>query len=169
MTSIFKRANLYGKSQAVLGDMTSHGGVVIAGSPTNSWHGLPIARKGDGVFCPRCKPHFFRITEGLSDCTDTDALIPMATEGHLTGCGAVLIAESAPPDRLLNVLSFLNGTGYDDRYVLRDIHGKAMPHTHYGTKDSHGNVYFQVTDQDGHTHVHLTGEEASEISFFIAG
>jgi hypothetical protein len=93
----------------------------------------------------------------------------MATEGHLTGCGAVLIAESAPPDRLLNVLSFLNGTGHDDRYVLRDIHGKAMPHTHYGTKDSHGNVYFQVTDQDGHTHVHLTGEEASEISFFIAG
>ncbi|UST55420.1 PAAR domain-containing protein [Comamonadaceae bacterium OTU4NAUVB1] len=169
MTSIFKRADLYGKSQAALGDMTSHGGVITSGSPNNSWHGLPIARKGDDVFCPRCPPHFFKITEGLPNCTDTNAAIPMATEGHLTGCGVTLIAESAPADLLLKVISFVNGNGYDDRYVLRDSHGSAMPNTYYGTKDASGKIAFQTTDQDGHTHVHLTGEHAGEISFFIAG
>ena len=91
------RFNIYGKSQVLMGDKTSHGGVVISGSATNSWHGIPVARKTDRVYCPKCKPHFFVIAEGLESCRDTDAALPMAIEGHLTTCGAMLIAEAANP------------------------------------------------------------------------
>jgi len=90
------RANLFGKSQILVGDKTSHGGVVISGSATNSCNGIPVARKGDKVTCPKCAPHLFEIAEGLDNCRDSDANLPLAVEGHKTTCGAVLIAESAP-------------------------------------------------------------------------
>lgn len=39
----------------VMGDRTSHGGVVMSGDPTWTVDGQPIARIGDKVSCPRCK------------------------------------------------------------------------------------------------------------------
>lgn len=161
------RANLYGKSQIVLGDKTSHGGVVISGSATNSWYGIPVARKMDRVYCPKCAPHFFEIAEGLDNCTDTDAALPLATEGHLTTCGAVLIAESAPSRLLLEVLHFSNGRGFDDRYILRDESGQPMPHTYYAAKKLDNPIEYGTTDEAGHTHMFLTGEEESSISFTL--
>lgn len=163
------RTNLYGKSQAVMGDKTSHGGAVISGSPTSFWHGVPIARKGDRTFCPRCKPHFFEISEGLSTCTDTAALNPMATEGHLTTCGASLVAESNSTEKLLAIMALIKKEGHDDCYVLRDSDGAAMPFTHYAVRTKEQAVEFAITDQEGHTHLHLTDDEASEIEIYIAG
>ncbi|MDP9900173.1 PAAR domain-containing protein [Variovorax ginsengisoli] len=163
------RANLYGKSQVVLGDRTSHGGVVISGSATSSWHGIPVARKKDRVYCPKCAPHFFEIAEGLGNCTDTDAALPLATEGHLTTCGAALIAESAPSRLLLEVLHFSNGRGFDDRYILRDESGQPMPYTYYAAKKLDNSIEYGTTDEAGHTHIFLTGEEESSIIFYIAG
>lgn len=64
------RLNLFGRSQILLGDMTSHGGVVVSGSPTNTWHGVAVARMKDVVWCPRCPPHLFEIAEGLANFTD---------------------------------------------------------------------------------------------------
>ncbi len=87
------RLNLFGKSQILVGDRTSHGGVVISGSPTNTWHGVSFARMRDAVWCPRCAPHIFEIAEGLVNSTDSG--LPMATEGHRVTCGAVLIAENS--------------------------------------------------------------------------
>ncbi|MBQ5946114.1 PAAR domain-containing protein [Massilia sp. ST3] len=76
-----------------LGDSTSHGGKVIAASPTAFVHGVAVARKGDACFCP---------VNGHSPCTiaEGDPLvlvdgIPVAFQGHKTSCGATLIS-SAP-------------------------------------------------------------------------
>lgn len=163
------RFNLYGKSQIIMGDATSHGGVVVSGSPTNSWHGTPIVRKGDKVYCPKCRPHFFEVAEGLMNCTDTNARLPMATEGHLTTCGAVLIAESAPQSLLQRALCFINRTGFDDRYVLRDSIGRPMSNAYYGVRKSEGDIEYGITDDAGHTHIVLTGEEAEQVAFYMAG
>ncbi len=163
------RSDLYGKSQVVLGDKTSHGGIVISGSATNSWHGIPVARKTDRVFCPRCRPHIFEIIEGLEHCTDTNARLPMAAEGHATTCGATLIAESASSTLLQKVLRFLDGAGFDDRYVLHDGNGQPMQHTYYGCKKSDGSVEYGVTDASGHTAMFLTGEQAEHVVFYMAG
>jgi uncharacterized Zn-binding protein involved in type VI secretion len=80
-----------GRKQIVLGDMTSHGGVVITASPCSTWNGILIARKGDTVTCPLCPPHIFVIAEGWDGCLDFG--IPVALEGHKTLCGAALIAS----------------------------------------------------------------------------
>lgn len=36
----------------VVGDRTSHGGVVVSGDITCTIDGQPVARVGDKVFCP---------------------------------------------------------------------------------------------------------------------
>jgi len=84
------RIKLHGKSRIRVGDTTTHNGVVVSGSDTLEEDGIPVARKGDRVTCPICKPHMFVIAEGLSDCLDHG--IPIAVEGHETTCGAKLIA-----------------------------------------------------------------------------
>lgn len=75
----------------LVGDPTSHRGVVITGSPTASVAGKPIARLGDQVNCPR---------HGINKIVDGDANydidgIAVALEGHRTECGSTLIATSA--------------------------------------------------------------------------
>jgi uncharacterized Zn-binding protein involved in type VI secretion len=83
----------------MVGDTTTHGGVVITGSPMTNINGIPIARKGDKVFCPLCPPHTFVITEGLEEVKD-EKVIPVALHGHLTSCGATLIAMAAPANAM---------------------------------------------------------------------
>jgi uncharacterized Zn-binding protein involved in type VI secretion len=89
------RATINGRRQIVVGDTTTHGGQVISGSPSSTWSnaGIPIARKGDKVTCPKCDPHIFVIAEGCEQSLDFGA--PIALEGHVTSCGAVLIAKPA--------------------------------------------------------------------------
>lgn len=73
-----------------VGDPTSHGGVVLAGSPTASDAGKPIARLGDPVSCPRHGVN--KIVDGDTG-HDIDG-VPVALEGHRTECGSTLIATS---------------------------------------------------------------------------
>jgi type VI secretion system secreted protein VgrG len=87
------RIKLFGKTRIVVGDTTTHGGVVITGSATAKEDGIPVARKTDKVICPLCKPHVFVISEGFENCRDHG--LPMAAEGHLTSCGARLVASAA--------------------------------------------------------------------------
>lgn len=161
------RANLYGHAQIVLGDTTTHGGVVISGSATSSWYGIPIARMGDKVYCPKCRPHFFEIAEGLSNCRDHGQ--PMAGNGHLTTCGAALIAIGAAAGQVKGALLMAEGEGFDDRYVFRDQEDRPMVNTYYGARRINGAIKYGTTDDAGHTHLHLTGENAEQISFYIAG
>lgn len=86
------RPIVQGRAQILIGDTTSHGGVVISGSPTTTVQGRPVARVGDMVTCPLCKPHVFPIIEGLPMFTDNHMAV--ALHGHKTACGATLIAAS---------------------------------------------------------------------------
>lgn len=74
-----------------LGDMTSHGGKVVAASGTSSVNGIAVARQGDTCICP---------ISGHSPCVivEGDPLvlvggIPVAFHGHKTSCGATLISS----------------------------------------------------------------------------
>lgn len=78
----------------VLGDKTSHGGTVIAGSPSTDSGGKPIARVGDKATCP-CKGH-----GGVTPIVSGDATClldgrPAARHGDRTACGATLIASQS--------------------------------------------------------------------------
>ncbi|MDX1669376.1 MAG: PAAR domain-containing protein, partial [Limnobacter sp.] len=84
------RPLISGRTQILVGDTTSHGGTVITGSSLFTVQGIPVARLGDSVTCPKCRPGQFVIVEGQSDAKDEGK--PLALEGHKTSCGATLIA-----------------------------------------------------------------------------
>lgn len=74
----------------VVGDKTSHGGVVIEGAKSTDSNGKPISRIGDRVTCPK-KGH------GVTTIVSGDPTViidgqPAAREGDMTACGATLIA-----------------------------------------------------------------------------
>jgi uncharacterized Zn-binding protein involved in type VI secretion len=74
----------------VIGDETSHGGVVIEGAPTTDTGGLRIARVGDKVSCKR---HSGTIVIASGDPTCIIEGQPAARHGDKTSCGAVLISS----------------------------------------------------------------------------
>ncbi|WP_153488898.1 PAAR domain-containing protein [Burkholderia cepacia] len=152
------RMNLFGNAQIVVGDMTSHGGIVVSGSPTNSWHGRPIVRKGDTVTCPKCSPHIFKVAEGLEHCTDTDGELPMAAEGHRTTCGAVLIARAAPASLVSAHAAYVNGLRFDEQFILHDVDGNPIPEMPYKITTVDGVTIRGVTDKDGRTDRVMSGE-----------
>jgi len=75
----------------VIGDQTTHGGCVTAGSSHCTIDGKQIARLGDPCSCPMDGHANCSIAEG--DPNDTIGGIPVAYEGHKTTCGATLIAS----------------------------------------------------------------------------
>ena len=72
----------------VIGDQTSHRGVVIEGAPTTDAAGIRIARVGDKVYCPRHRESV--IVSGDPTCVIDGQ--SAARHGDKTSCGAVLIA-----------------------------------------------------------------------------
>lgn len=80
----------------VVGDPTTHGGMVVSGSPTHSYHGRAVARKGDWVECPQLypndKPHgSTQIVEGDEQLRIDGQAV--ALDGHHAQCGCALIAD----------------------------------------------------------------------------
>lgn len=150
------RSNLYGRAQVLVGDTTTHGGVVLAGSPYSSWHGIPIARKGDTVSCPRCPPHIFQIAEGLDQMRDYE--LPMSGEGHKTTCGAALIAKAAPASARGAAIAANgkvpadHGLPFDRFFLVRDrATGLGKPGVPYRITLADGGEVLGVTDERGHT------------------
>ncbi len=78
----------------VLGDKTSHGGVVISASGTSDCNGKGIARVGDKVTCPK-KGHGSVTTIVTGDPTAVIDGRPAARHGDKTACGASLIASQS--------------------------------------------------------------------------
>lgn len=76
----------------VVGDRTSHGGVVLTGSPFSDVNGKGIARIGDKVTCPQ-KGHGSVTTIVTGDLTDMIDGSPVARHGDKTACGATLISS----------------------------------------------------------------------------
>jgi uncharacterized Zn-binding protein involved in type VI secretion len=76
----------------VVGDKTSHGGVVVEGSQVSVIDGKPIARVGDKVTCPKrgCPS-----TTVIASTSDPSIIVdgkPGAFHGDKTACGATLIS-----------------------------------------------------------------------------
>lgn len=74
-----------------LGDTTDHGGEVITGADTWTVLGVPVARIGDKVRCPKCDNKIYEIVEGNQKMTLFGR--PVAFEYHQTSCGARLISS----------------------------------------------------------------------------
>ena len=98
------RANVFGKANIVIGDSTTHGGVVIKGCDTATWNGMQVARVGDLVFCPKCK-FVFPIIQGESRVNIMGKAV--ALEGHKTLCGAELIAQEAAANIQSDAVKFI--------------------------------------------------------------
>jgi len=79
-----------------VGDITSHGGVVISGSPSSKIRGRAIARLGDLVNCPQCyadgRPHGINPIVQVAGRSKVDG-IPVARAGDMGECGCVLIGS----------------------------------------------------------------------------
>ena len=78
----------------LVGDPTDHGGVVINGSQTTTFHDKAIARKGDMVDCPKKYPD--KSPHGVNPIVEGESRMPVdgspiALEGHKTACGCALI------------------------------------------------------------------------------
>lgn len=79
----------------VIGDVTDHGGKVVAGSPTTDTNGKRIARVGDQVTCPK-KGHGGTTVIASGDPTVIIDGRPAARHGDVTACGAKLISTQFP-------------------------------------------------------------------------
>jgi uncharacterized Zn-binding protein involved in type VI secretion len=75
----------------VVGDRTSHGGEVITGDPTWTVDGIPVARVGDKVSCPRCERVATIVSSRFPTLTDNGS--PLAYDQDRTDCGAVLYSR----------------------------------------------------------------------------
>ena len=77
----------------VLGDKSSHGGVVVSASGESFINGIGIARLGDSVACPIPRHGTNPIVTG-----DSTALVdgrPVARNGDSTACGATMISSQS--------------------------------------------------------------------------
>lgn len=76
----------------IVGDRTSHDGVVVGGAGTVTIQGKQVARVGDAVTCPNC-----RCTTSIATGDNTTIVMgkPVARHGDKTACGATLIASQS--------------------------------------------------------------------------
>ncbi len=78
----------------VVGDRTSHGGVVVQGSSESMIDGKPMVRVGDKATCPK-RGHggVTVVVSGDSTCIVDGQLAARA--GDKTACGATLISSQS--------------------------------------------------------------------------
>jgi len=84
------------RPQARLGDISSHGGVIITGAIRTVVNGRPVARMGDLHACPIPGHGVTPIVTGSLD-TVTE-MMPNARLGDVTACGAVIVTGSLDTD-----------------------------------------------------------------------
>ncbi len=75
-----------------MGDISSHGGVIITGAISTMVNGRPAARMGDLHVCPIPGHGVTPIVPGSLDTT-TEGM-PDARIGDITACGAVIVTGS---------------------------------------------------------------------------
>jgi uncharacterized Zn-binding protein involved in type VI secretion len=75
-----------------MGDISSHGGVIITGALRTMVNGRPAARMGDLHACPIPGHGVTPIVAGSLD-TSTEGM-PDACIGDVTACGAVIVTGS---------------------------------------------------------------------------
>jgi uncharacterized Zn-binding protein involved in type VI secretion len=154
----------------VVGDQTSHGGVVIEGSPVTDTHGKLIARIGDRVTCPR-RGHGQTTVIVTGDPTFLIDGKAAARHGDKTACGATLISsqvvttddpgggtnntESGKQVAVAALTGMLGSPGafrYDQHFLVQDERtGKPLSNVPYKLTLETGQEIKGVTDQNGLT------------------
>jgi len=84
------------RPQARLGDISSHGGVIITRAMQTVVNGRPVARMGDLHACPIPGHGVTPIVTGSLN-TVTEGM-PNARIGDVTACGAVIVTGSPDTD-----------------------------------------------------------------------
>lgn len=143
-----QRPTLNGKGMVYRGDQTSHGGVVLTGFALSTWNGIPQARLGDQVFCPKCTPHE-HVISGVSGMNVHG--VQSAMHNDLTSCGATLVAHGASPAELATAIAFKHGGAHDEQFLLKDAQDRPMSYTLYTLKFPDGRLHCGETDETGHT------------------
>ncbi|WP_420106781.1 PAAR domain-containing protein [Herbaspirillum huttiense] len=148
----------------VMGDRTSHGGVVMSGDPTWTVDGQPIARIGDKVSCPRCK----RVATISSSRFPTimDNGQPVVYDQDVTDCGAILYSRhnnhagwgSPDDDRITNPPPEQHvprqAPRFQEHFVLRNnATGEPLAGVSYLIKTGDGRTVEGETDAQGRTDV----------------
>ncbi len=125
----------------VVGDKTSHGGVVISGSPFSDIDGKAIARIGDKVTCPQ-KGHGGVTVIVTGDQTVMIDGSPVARHGDQTACGATLISS-----QMLTYVDYGNSAG--GAATAAGQMGTASSFAGNNQKASDFDQHFHVTDEQG--------------------
>ncbi|WP_288392575.1 PAAR domain-containing protein [uncultured Herbaspirillum sp.] len=148
----------------VVGDRTSHGGVVLTGDQTWKVDGAEVARIGDLVSCPRCKRTALIATS--KDPSFTSKGVPVAFDGDMTDCGAILYSRhnahaglsdgEGEPFSLADVKEHRPPPmqEYQRHFILRDsTSAQPLPNTAYTITTEEGRVIKGYTDPEGRTDV----------------
>lgn len=169
----------------IMGDSTTGGGKVIEGSPNSTIMGKPIARMGDKATCP-INGHGGVVTILEGDATNTIDGKPTAFHMATLSCGCKVIGSqsiymvekasggsssakssateakpASPPTKEALAAEF------NDFFVMRDATGKPVPNAHYAVEFPDGSFEYGVTDDKGHTDLHVTGEEAQQLTLYL--
>jgi uncharacterized Zn-binding protein involved in type VI secretion len=137
----------HGRGIILVGDKTTHGGEVITGAETATWHDIPIACIGDKVTCPRCGGEQ-TIVQGAETATWMGRNI--ATHGDKVSCGATLISRF---DESLTIYEQDSATSsstqnYDERFQIVDEDtGEPFANSPYYVETKSGAIYFGETDK----------------------
>jgi len=174
----------------VIGDQTSHGGVVVGSTQTTDTHGKRLARLGDQVTCPK-KGHGTTVIVTGDPTMIVDGA-PVARHGDLCACGAVLIssqavsrvgegggsssashasqpaAASSGAAAAQTAIDAINAL-FDHRFVLRcDLTDMPLAKQPYRLR-WRDQVIEGVTDEKGQTSAIPTGSSAAEVTCEILG
>lgn len=155
------------------GDTTDHGGTVLKCSPDHKVDGVPIARLGDMVSCPKCRG-VFPIVKISPRGMSMDGKWPAFADDK-TACGASLIAsqtvataqlDSGIRDRtgpLVNHEKASDAPGpYRGRFqVFDESTGQPIANHPYTLHAADGTVIAGNTDASGYTQWHEADSPAS--------
>lgn len=173
----------------VLGDTTSHGGKVITADASYTVDGIPIARIGDKVACPRCKrvstiitSRFPSITMGGKpatfdqDTTDCGAILYSRNNGHAgradrSGGGSSSGTSGSGNSLSSTQAAYLSQSqqpeGYKGRFILVNREtGQPIKGQTYEVRSESGKTVAGTTDDEGFTEW-LDSKEEESLEFFL--
>lgn len=149
-------------------------------------HGKKLALDGDVATCGNCTGTH-RISGTGKGISDKGRNVVVDGDSVLCPCGKNRVLTGSSPGYFLNsdhgsagvnsVVSsaqsaLAKGTSvgsYDDRFILRDTHGRALINTAYALRREAGGFEYGETDEKGHTHLLSSVGAAEIVHVYLAG
>jgi uncharacterized Zn-binding protein involved in type VI secretion len=140
----------------VVGDPTSHGGIVIGSTQLTDTHGKRLARVGDQVTCPK-KGHGTTVIVTGDPAMIVDGA-PVARHGDRCACGAILISSQVVSGTSENASHGAAASSEAQTHAIRDAFSVA---TLSITQVEELEQYFEVIDA-------TTGEPVQGLLYKLA-